>query len=163
MMPTQASKLLISLPTVVETADGEMCFAHGSFIVDHQEAYRVIEYLLNFYDSTPAFEIEQHNSNVYTNHKDDKPMYGYVYLVKRGDGLYKIGKSLDVDTRIQSLRRKHGPVELIHFIECENYDQAEVTLHTRYRSKWVKAEWFALTPDDVTEIKAIARMDGATC
>jgi hypothetical protein len=78
-----------------------------------------------------------------------------VYLIK-ADKYYKIGCSRDVYTRFNSIYRTL-PFEavLLHHIPCSGYERAEAALHTRYKDKLVKNEWFLLNDQDVEEIKAL--------
>lgn len=86
--------------------------------------------------------------------------HGYIYLIKKeGSDIYKIGKSIDPVTRIHRFEIVLPfPIVPIHVIDCVDYDQAEIDLHRRYAHRRIRGEWFALTPDEVTEIKAITQM-----
>jgi hypothetical protein len=84
---------------------------------------------------------------------------GYVYLIQSTSGYFKIGKAKDVQNRLKTFEVKLPfEVDLLHSIECDNYNQAESQLHERFKTKRVKGEWFNLTPDDVNYIKSIERM-----
>lgn len=82
---------------------------------------------------------------------------GYVYIVLGKDGLYKIGRTFNLDKRRQELIRDYDAV-LVHSIKCKRPIQAELDLHRRFANKRIRGEWFALVDQDITEIKAIERI-----
>ena len=50
-------------------------------------------------------------------------------------------------------------VELLHVIECQDYNTAELALHLKFASKRVNgSEFFTLNDEDVKWIKSIERM-----
>ncbi|MFA6270687.1 MAG: terminase small subunit [Candidatus Paceibacterota bacterium] len=76
-----------------------------------------------------------------------------VYLILAENGLVKIGKTIDVERRFQSLNSM-SPVDLklVYVFDTLFGDELEEDLHARYETKRVKGEWFALTEKDVDEI-----------
>ena len=87
------------------------------------------------------------------------PDPGFVYLVSSLTGNYKIGRTRDIKNRIRMFTVKLPfEIELAHAIKCMDCRQAEKALHQRYGHRRVKGEWFALTPEEVEEIKAITEM-----
>lgn len=81
---------------------------------------------------------------------------GYVYLVGADNGLFKIGKSKNVDGRVMEFGVKL-PVKtwLVHSFKSNQYDKAELTLHEVFKEKRSHGEWFALDKDDVEYVVSI--------
>ncbi len=86
----------------------------------------------------------------------DSDESGFVYLLESSIGLYKIGMAKNVDKRMAAFSGLPFEVSLICSIEAHNMRHLEKALHYKYAEKWVRAEWFALTPDDVKYIKGLA-------
>ena len=87
----------------------------------------------------------------------------YVYLMRSGNGYYKIGISKDVDSRLSGLRRQFPvQIEVIHQFACKDYRKAETYLHGKYSDKRVENEWFELSVQDVQWITALCdyELDG---
>jgi len=76
-----------------------------------------------------------------------------VYLIRAENGLVKIGKTHDVQARLQALDIG-SPVslELLYVIETQYADEVEQRLHGIYEAKRVKGEWFALSEQDIQDI-----------
>jgi hypothetical protein len=102
----------------------------------------------------------------YARNTDEEPLppkpkrkihQGYVYLLEaEGGEYYKIGKARNPHKRTETLAiQLPFPVKLEHIIECDDYDLAERRLHEIYHQARTNGEWFALTPDEVEEIRAI--------
>lgn len=81
---------------------------------------------------------------------------GYVYLLGADNGLFKIGKSKNVNARLADLN-KQSPVsiEILHSFASEDYTTAEKELHKRYKNKRKVGEWFLLSDQDVENIRGI--------
>ena len=78
---------------------------------------------------------------------------GYVYVVQSGDA-FKIGLSKNVPQRVEQIQPiMPYPVEIILTIQTENMRTLEARLHKRYASKRLNGEWFALTDQDIEDIK----------
>lgn len=80
----------------------------------------------------------------------------HVYLLEQaGDGLYKIGIAVDVGARLSMLQAGNPKeIGIVFSAECGNQARVvEAELHSRYQRKRVIREWFALTANDVAEIK----------
>lgn len=84
------------------------------------------------------------------------PTRGYVYLVKLENGLYKIGKSKHLSTRM-SVFAVSFPMkwELYYSFLSNDYTVAEKTLHMNFAEKRQIGEWFSLDQRDVNSIMAI--------
>jgi len=89
--------------------------------------------------------------------KDTK---GSVYLLFAENGLYKIGKTMNLAQRVAVLRQMIPlKIDLIHVIESNDCHWAERMLHERFARSKVQGEWFDLDSEDITYIKNISRLD----
>lgn len=72
---------------------------------------------------------------------------GYVYVLE-GGGFCKIGRTVDVDTRVEQLKiQLPFEVSLVHYIPCSDYVAAEKRLHEELGEYRVNGEWFKLDKD----------------
>ncbi len=78
----------------------------------------------------------------------------YVYLIRAGNGLTKIGISYDIQKRLNMLNTA-SPVELslIFFFEPSNAVKTEKYLHIKFDKKRVKGEWFNLSDSEIEWIR----------
>ena len=94
----------------------------------------------------------------------DDPMYsslrGWVYLIKSENGLYKIGRSNDIERRFCQFRSQ-CPVDLYleHTIYSVNYFRAEEHLHNEFHVQVHHGEWFQLSESDVEWIMKLKDHD----
>lgn len=59
-----------------------------------------------------------------------KPDPGFVYLIDGGSGIYKIGKSANVENRMNALQSAtHYTLKLVHVISAESMRETEKVLH----------------------------------
>lgn len=86
---------------------------------------------------------------------------GYVYLLKQINGEhYKIGLTNNPANRLKIFGVKLPfEVEFDHLIKTDDMYALEYQLHQRYAHCRVNGEWFALTPEEVDEVKAIKSPD----
>jgi hypothetical protein len=84
---------------------------------------------------------------------------GYIYLLKSGDGCYKIGRSKNVKSRMKAFNTQapHSP-ELLHVIPSKDMYRSEEELHQRYAHCHVRGEWFALAEEEVRAICGIVEL-----
>jgi hypothetical protein len=76
--------------------------------------------------------------------------YGYIYVLKGGDGYYKIGRARDPEDRARMLGiLMPWPVELLMAIPAENYRWSERRLHEWFAEKRTHGEWFKLDRSDI--------------
>lgn len=75
---------------------------------------------------------------------------GWVYLIEAENGLYKIGRSDNIEARFAELVCQ-SPVKLwlTHTIYCTDYKRAESWLHQQFHKKRDHGEWFWLSGDEV--------------
>lgn len=82
----------------------------------------------------------------------------YVYLFRSSDGLYKIGYSTNLRSRLSSIRcASPYNVEMVCSIPSGKAMKLESELHSKFETKRVRREWFALDDKDVDYIVDIAR------
>ena len=80
---------------------------------------------------------------------------GWVYVLQAGP-YYKIGKSKDVDRRIEQLATLPPfDIELVHTMPTDNMGAVEQDLHRLFNAKRVNGEWFELTEEDVAWLKTL--------
>jgi excisionase family DNA binding protein len=81
-------------------------------------------------------------------------MIAGVYILQAANGLVKIGQSIHVNKRVSLIRSGSPlPVALLHVVETDQAGDLERALHARFASRRHHGEWFALTPDDILEIR----------
>lgn len=86
-----------------------------------------------------------------------KKRKGYVYLVKSVSGHYKIGRTVDPQSRAKTFGVKLPfEVEFQCLIETDDYEALELELHDRFEAQRVNGEWFNLSAEDVDYIKSLA-------
>ena len=79
---------------------------------------------------------------------------GYVYVIINGNGLYKIGKSLNPEQRLKSLTLgDKGKILIKNHYKYQNYNEIEKELHVIFNSKKISGEWFELNEQDLEFIK----------
>ena len=77
-------------------------------------------------------------------------MSGYVYLIRNGDDLYKIGITQNLEQRMKQLK----PDQVVKTLETENYEQLEKQLHKRYKDvRLPQSEYFRLTDSQLESCK----------
>ena len=77
-------------------------------------------------------------------------MSGWVYLIRNGADLYKIGITQNLEQRMKQLK----PDEIVSTLETEDYEQLEKKLHKRYKSVRVpQSEYFRLTDSQLSDCK----------
>lgn len=75
---------------------------------------------------------------------------GYVYLIRNDHGLYKIGKTKQLERRLKRFDVKLPfEIETIVIIQTAYPDQEEKDWHTRFADKRIDGEWFSLDDADV--------------
>ena len=86
--------------------------------------------------------------------------FGYVYLVQSKTGYCKIGSSRSVLKRVSQLQCANPePLTLIHEFPSTNARQDELALHAKFADRRVRNEWFALTIEDIAQVRASTARD----
>lgn len=95
-------------------------------------------------------------------YEDDKVesgfVYGFVYLgLQHGD--HKIGFTKDLDRRRDDITLLGSePMTWIHEIETDDMRGVERYWHNRFKSKWLRGEWYKLNSSDVKAFKRWKRI-----
>jgi len=84
----------------------------------------------------------------------ENPRNKFVYLLKAGHDLYKIGVSSSVSDRVKQLQTANPhPIETIHYVESPDFLGLESHLHSAMQSKRTSGEWFRLDHNDVRTVR----------
>jgi len=78
----------------------------------------------------------------------------YVYLLKQpSTGLYKIGKTKNIENRIKQFKTGNPDnLFIIKYFESKQfYSKIEAALHNLYKIQRVENEWFDLTENEVND------------
>ena len=78
-----------------------------------------------------------------------------VYVIGPVEGAYKIGISRDVESRLNTLQTG-VPVNLSLVCSFPGGEFLEKTLHRKFWDKKVRGEWFALSPEDLDELRSMS-------
>jgi predicted GIY-YIG superfamily endonuclease len=82
--------------------------------------------------------------------------WGYVYLMRSGNGYHKIGITKNIKNRLYGVRVQFPiAIDVIHYIASEDYRNVERFLHNKYSSKRVQHEWFSLNEKDISWFKSL--------
>lgn len=85
-----------------------------------------------------------------------KATAGYVYVLRSPTGAYKIGYTINPANRIRTFSVKLPfEVEYEVLIKTDDMRDLEAFLHDRYAERTINGEWFALTDDDLAELRAM--------
>lgn len=94
------------------------------------------------------------------NLKEENNKPGYVYAMKRSDGMVKIGAAVNPKNRLSQIKqRTHDKdIELLATMEVEDMGATELALHEQFNKYNHQGEWFNF-PTDV-EQQLIQQMSG---
>ena len=102
-----------------------------------------------------------HEKGVYSSrrHKTLRIDEGYVYLIRAKDqNLYKIGKSINPEKRVQSIIGSLPmKAEVIHIAWFEDHSYAEQMFHDTFSKTRQNGEWFVLEDEDVEFVKSLGQ------
>ena len=82
---------------------------------------------------------------------------GFIYLIDGGNGLFKIGKTIDDPyARFKEIQNM-SPVklELLYQIDSNEIGQVEYMLHRIFDKQRAHGEWFKLTQEQVEKLMEI--------
>ncbi len=87
--------------------------------------------------------------------------HGFVYLAYAENGLYKIGKARNPNTRVRQFTGAVAPfrVTLIHAVFSSRCSEIERLLHMCFNSHREQGEWFSLNDREVRYIKSFDRLE----
>lgn len=81
---------------------------------------------------------------------------GFVYLMRSDNGIYKIGRTKNIEARRRGIERDIPiAVVLVHSFATKDSHKAESYLHKLYSDCRIRYEWFDLSDDQVNDIKRI--------
>ena len=137
----------------------------SGIVLTEQDFNELCFELRRFYAAVTSEQIAEENEAVRESWRQEqkqslisarKLTFGYVYLLEAEGGVYKIGKAKNIDNRLAQITpRLPFSVEVIHWIESEDYTRAEQFMHSKFAARREQGEWFRLNKGDVAYIKAI--------
>ena len=134
---------------------GENFFTDGSrHCVNKEKGFEYAKALYDFYANTTDEQIEDYNDmideelileiqdqTIYK--KPKKNQIGYVYFIESDSGYVKIGKTVNLKTRIKSLKSASPhDLKLLGYIKSEDYNFLEMVFHKKFDESRVNGEWF---------------------
>lgn len=128
----------------------------NGYIISKTEWATIKREIDNFFYNTTQELIDEHNQTLRdeartsSNKGSSMNKEGYVYLLKAETGQYKIGRSINISSRTQTIQRDFPiKIRLLHSVFVENNVQVEIILHQIFQSKRLdRTEWFNLEDDD---------------
>lgn len=151
----------------VTTSNGVVYLAtcYG-YTLPSEKALPILQAMLSFYNTPESDSLVQDwNDKAWEREfgsthqpknipKKEKDWSGFVYVL-HCNGVYKIGLSKDVSQRITEIQPVMPyPVTVVFVIETIDMRALEIQLHEQYAGKRLNGEWFALTEQDIENIKA---------
>lgn len=81
---------------------------------------------------------------------------GYIYILKATNGLYKIGKTQNLNNRIKTIRTASPvKIEVYRVFQSTEYSKIELHLHSLFSDFREIGEWFRLTDEELATIDEI--------
>tara|TARA_B100001250_G_scaffold42389_1_gene33510 strand:+ start:171 stop:614 length:444 start_codon:yes stop_codon:yes gene_type:complete len=78
-------------------------------------------------------------------------MSGWVYLIRNGADLYKIGITQNLEQRMKTLK----PDEIVSTLKTDDYQQLEKKLHKRYKNvRLPQSEYFRLDDSQISDCRS---------
>lgn len=85
-----------------------------------------------------------------------KEGWGWVYLIRADNGVYKIGRTHNPDRRMGDFSTQLPyKLEIVHLVETDDMIAMESGLHELFKAKRLNGEWFQLESKDVEFIKQL--------
>ncbi len=150
-----------------EDSKGIYACDQGGFLLEPKEAKELFEALQVFFSAHGENWVTEFNQKK-LNREDkqeknpslNKPRVkekhpGTVYFLKAANGLYKIGITTDLKTRMASFRNGPVAIELLHSFEADNRLEAETKLHDYFAAYRRNGEWFELPENYVEKVPYI--------
>ena len=72
-------------------------------------------------------------------------------MIDNRNNYYKIGKSIKPKSREKTLQSEVPSIQLIDVFK--GYGKLEKKLHSRFKDKRVRGEWFSLSTNDICSLK----------
>ena len=134
---------------------------HMGFLMGKEDVVELISRLQVFVDNATEEEIKEHNEQLLKDYnkppesnkkKADtkKVIEGHIYLIKADNGLVKIGKTTDLEMRLDHFTAKLPyEVKLLHSIHTNDHTKLERNLHELFEHKRKRGEWFDLNEKEI--------------
>jgi predicted GIY-YIG superfamily endonuclease len=148
------------------TVNGEYALTDQGCYFPSREEWEVLKTLTdNFYKNVSDEEINKHNDEMYQSQglppsneprakKERKKEAGFVYFIQADNGLVKIGRTKDIQQRLDHFTAKLPyKLELVHSIKSNDSVELEKVFHEKYHDKRKRGEWFDLNTSDLKEVK----------
>lgn len=121
------------------------------YINEGQEAFTkyINESKIAHYEEAAAYEQASRASRIIPE-KQDRPKVIYL-LFDSHSGLYKIGKTKNLQARLNTLKTANAAISMVH--SFDGFDSCELILHENFATKRVTGEWFMLDDDDICFVK----------
>jgi hypothetical protein len=103
-----------------------------------------------------VYRYRNHGENARIVEGEPMSRVAHIYVVKLVDeGIYKIGQTKNLELRLCSLIKKHGPVNLEYANTTTEANEFEGRLHSLFAEKHVEGEWFRLDEADIEHIRGL--------
>lgn len=144
------------------STDNEVVVADRmGFLLSLDTAQTLKSILEKYIETHSQKEISRYNFDLFRKHnnpdaepvrKEYKPTSGYVYFLSDNNGYIKIGKTINIEARIEGMLLPEEP-KLLHSIRVKDYNKAEIIFHEFYADCRKRGEWFALGPKQRADIQ----------
>lgn len=134
------------------------------YVMPESEFNQLVSDIRLFYESKAPGEIELYNafhqlrllvSGDAEKAKQKSKKAGYVYIIRAETGEYKIGRTKNIDQRMQFFGVKLPfDFDVVHVIPTHDMFKTEKVLHGIYDYARCNGEWFNLTDNDIEYLKA---------
>ena len=92
--------------------------------------------------------------------EQQKRTSGFVYILRSENGYYKIGKAMNVKSRLIAWQRTFPvKIDLLFSFACNDRNKVEKILHRKYAKKRIEIEWYALDENDLRYLSSIKDFD----
>jgi len=109
-----------------------------------------------------AYRYRNHGENARIVKGEPISRVAHVYVIKIvGEDIYKIGQTKNLELRLCSLIKQHGPVNLEYANTTTEANEFEGKLHNLFAKKHVEGEWFRLDEAGIEYIKGLGAQQNA--
>lgn len=110
------------------------------------------DFIVEMMKDKEIFNIAKKEYQLLLDFEDDcKKKEDYLYIIK-SNGLYKIGYTTNLNSRLNDYKVHFGLVELIYVYKGYDCYDLESIIHNLVEDKNHRGEWFSLTETDVVTI-----------
>ena len=110
------------------------------------------DFIVEIMKDKEIFNIAKREYQLLLDFEDDcKKKEDYLYIIK-SNGLYKIGFTTNLKSRLNDYKVHFGLVELIYVYKGYDCYDLESIIHNLVEDKNHRGEWFSLTETDVVTI-----------